>query len=165
MNITPRKPHGLPVGVVLIGLFVLTYLAMSGYRAANVSRDVPFVDADALRAMRTGETPVLVEFWASWCGYCRALDPALSRLARHYAGRLTVVRVDYDANLAVRTEYAVAGVPLVLVLRQGKMLARRQGGMSEDALFDFVARALNAAGDSGKHSPCVPGPLGMPICE
>lgn len=161
-----RKPRRVPASIVFVGMFALAYLAVSAHRSARVSHGIAFVEAGELESLvRISPVPVLVEFWASWCAYCQELDAPLSRLARRYAGRLKVVRVDYDASLAARQAHTVTGLPLMLILNKGETLARRQGGMSEDELFDFAARALSGGEKSGGQSNCTLGPGALPICE
>jgi thioredoxin 2 len=72
-------------------------------------------------------TPVLVDLWATWCGPCRMVSPALEQLAQERAGQLKLVKVDVDAAPVLSQRFAVRAVPTLLLLREGKVLGRRSG--------------------------------------
>jgi thioredoxin 2 len=73
--------------------------------------------------------PVLVDLWAPWCGPCKVMAPALEQIARERAGRLKVVKVNVDQEPALSQRYQVQGIPQLVLLRDGKELARRTGAM------------------------------------
>ena len=86
--------------------------------------------------------PVLVDLWATWCGPCRTVSPALEQLARERAGALKLVKVDVDAAPAVSQRFAVRAVPTLLLMRDGRVLARQSGAAPLPALRSWVDDAL-----------------------
>jgi thioredoxin 1 len=86
--------------------------------------------------------PVLVDFWAEWCGPCKAVAPVLDELARDYAGKLTVAKVDIDENPVTPNEYGVRGIPTMLLFRDGKLLDQKVGALPKSALKDWIAGRL-----------------------
>ncbi len=86
--------------------------------------------------------PVLVDFWAEWCGPCKAVGPVLDELAKDYAGKLTVAKVNIDDNPVTPNDYAVRGIPTMLLFRDGKLLDAKVGAMPKSALKDWIAGQL-----------------------
>jgi len=87
--------------------------------------------------------PVLVDFWAEWCGPCKAVGPILDEIAKDYAGKLTVAKMDIDDNPVTPNEYAVRGIPTMLLFRDGKLLDQKVGAMPKSALKDWIAGRLD----------------------
>jgi thioredoxin 2 len=82
--------------------------------------------------------PVLVDFWAPWCGPCRMVSPAVERLAVQLAGRLKVVKLNTDEAPAIAGRFAVQGIPLLVLLRDGDEVDRRVGALPEPALRQWL---------------------------
>jgi len=82
--------------------------------------------------------PVLVDFWAAWCGPCKMIAPVLDELAEEYAGKLKVVKVDVDANPATAPKYNVKGIPTLIIFKNGSVEAKKVGAMSKSQLAAFI---------------------------
>jgi thioredoxin 2 len=87
--------------------------------------------------------PVLVDFWAPWCGPCRAVSPALENLARERAGRIKLVKVNVDESPTTANRFGVQGIPTLLVLDKGTAVARQTGAAPEAALRQWLDEALD----------------------
>ena len=89
------------------------------------------------------KVPVLVDFWAPWCGPCKMVEPILDKFAAEYAGKLLVTRVNTDEFSKWATEYGVQGIPTILFIRSGKVLHRQVGAVPEVYLREMVDTMLN----------------------
>ncbi|HEV8295892.1 MAG TPA: thioredoxin [Acidimicrobiales bacterium] len=98
-------------------------------------------DADFDAAVDTN-VPVLVDLWAAWCGPCRAIAPAVEDAARRFAGRLKVVKVDVDAAPGVARRFRVQGVPTLLILQRGDVVANQVGALPAAALGTWIESTL-----------------------
>jgi thioredoxin 2 len=92
--------------------------------------------------------PVLVDFWAPWCGPCRMVTPAVENLARELSGRLKVVKLNVDEAPEVAGRYGVQGIPLLVLLRDGQEIARQVGAVPQPALRTWLDSHLGAAASS-----------------
>lgn len=102
--------------------------------------DISFAD-DVLQATR----PVLVDFSAGWCGPCQALAPILEDVAAAEAERLSVVKLDVDANPETATRYGVRGLPTLLLFKDGEPIANHVGMLPKARLKDWINNSLQAA--------------------
>ena len=83
-------------------------------------------------------TPVLVDYWAEWCGPCKMIAPVLEDMAKEYAGRLTVAKLDIDANPGITSQFGIRGIPTLILFKGGKPHAQKVGALSKSQLAAFV---------------------------
>jgi thioredoxin 1 len=86
--------------------------------------------------------PVLVDFWAEWCGPCKAIAPALEAIAEELAGKLTIAKVNIDENPQTPTTYGVRGIPTLILFKDGKAVATKVGAAPRGELKRWVDSAL-----------------------
>jgi thioredoxin 1 len=90
----------------------------------------------------SSDVPVLVDFWAEWCGPCKAIGPSVEQLAAEYAGRAKVVKVDVDREGELATRYGVMSIPALLVFKGGKVVDSMVGAAPKAQIAALIDRAL-----------------------
>jgi thioredoxin 2 len=119
-------------------------------RCGNCSNALPWIadagDDDFAVIAERSPVPVLADLWATWCGPCRMVSPAVEQLATERAGEIKLVKVDVDAAPRLSQRFEVRAVPTLLVLRDGEVIARQPGAAPVPALRRWLDDALQASG-------------------
>ncbi len=84
------------------------------------------------------DTPVLVDFWAEWCGPCKMIAPILEEIAKEYDGRIRIAKMDVDANQAVPAQFGIRGIPTLILFKNGAPAAQKVGAMAKGQLVSFI---------------------------
>ncbi|OGA32508.1 MAG: thioredoxin [Betaproteobacteria bacterium RIFCSPLOWO2_12_FULL_64_23] len=84
------------------------------------------------------QSPVLVDYWAEWCGPCKAIAPTLEEVAKEYSGKLKVAKVNVDENQEIPRRYGIRGIPTLMLFKNGNMEATKVGALSKSQLTAFL---------------------------
>lgn len=95
-------------------------------------------EADVLKAGK----PVLVDYWAAWCGPCKMIAPILEEVATQYADKLQIVKINVDENQDVPAKYGIRGIPTLMLFKDGEAAATKVGALSKSQLTAFLDSAL-----------------------
>ena len=88
------------------------------------------------------ETPVLVDFWAEWCGPCKMMGPILDEVAGTYQGKLQVAKMNVDENREIPAKFGIRGIPTLMLFKDGQLAATKVGAMSKAQLTAFIDQQL-----------------------
>jgi len=108
-----------------------------------MSKDtVTVLDATFKSEVLDSQTPVLVDFWATWCAPCRAIAPALEELATQYKGQLKIVKLDVDENNATAEQFGIRSIPTLLMFKGGKVVEQLVGAAPKAKLEESIKKVL-----------------------
>ena len=118
-------------------------------------------EAEVIRASLT--TPVLVDFWAAWCGPCKSLTPILEKVVASYNGAVRLAKVDTDAEMQLAAAFGVRSLPTVVLVKDGQMVDGFMGALPESAVREFLQRHIVAnAAEEQKDTAPSPAPAVSP---
>lgn len=100
----------------------------------------PVTDSSFESDVLNSNTPVLVDFWAEWCGPCRALGPKLEEVAQELGQKVKIVKLNVDENPSTPGKYGIRGIPAMLLFKNGKEVGQLVGNHPKDAIVDFLSK-------------------------
>ena len=106
-------------------------------------KPVEITDATFSQEVLKSDKPVLIDFWAEWCGPCKMIAPLVEELANEYQGKLKVGKVDVDSNQQTSMQFGIRSIPTLLIFKNGKVVDQIVGAVPKAALTDKVSKHLN----------------------
>ena len=103
---------------------------------------VKATDASFEQEVLKSDTPVLVDFWAEWCGPCRMIGPSLEEISKELDGKLKIVKINIDENPMAPTRYGVRSIPTLLLFKNGQVAATKIGQLPKSKLLEWVESVL-----------------------
>ncbi len=107
-----------------------------------MSKKLEFTDKNFQADVVSSTTPVLVDFWAPWCGPCKMLDPVVEEIAGEYEGRLKVGKLNTDDNREVAAKYGIMSIPTLMIFKDGEVKARIVGAQPKRAIVEKIDDVL-----------------------
>lgn len=106
---------------------------------------IEFTDANFEEEVLKSELPVLIDFWAVWCGPCKMIAPSIDQLANEYEGKAKIGKVDVDNNQQVATKYGIRSIPTLLIFKDGKMVDQIVGALPKPKIAEKLNAHINQA--------------------
>ena len=97
-------------------------------------------EADVLQSTQ----PVLVDYWAEWCGPCKMIAPILDEMASTYSGKLQIAKMNVDENRDIPAQFGIRGIPTLMLFKDGKLAATKVGALSKAQMADFINQNITA---------------------
>ncbi len=113
-----------------------------------IAEPVPVKDSEFEQSVLKSDVPVIVDFWAPWCGPCKMVAPVLDKIAKEYAGKLVVAKVNTDEDPEWMSKYGIQGIPTMLFVSGGKIVHRQVGALPERMLRDVVTQFMEVVSQS-----------------
>ena len=100
------------------------------------------ITSENFESLKNGQQPLVVDFWATWCGPCRMIAPIIAELAGEYEGQITVGKCDVEENEDIAAEYGIRNIPTVLFFKGGEVVDKHVGAIGKDALKEKIDALL-----------------------
>lgn len=107
-----------------------------------MSKALPLADADFENEVSKSTVPVLVDFWATWCGPCQTMGPVVDNIAEEYEGRVKVMKMNVDQNPLTPSKFGIRGIPTLLLFKEGQVVDRIVGAVAKTAVEDLLKKAF-----------------------
>ena len=107
-----------------------------------MANPIEISDATFEQEVLNAQTPVMVDFWATWCAPCRKLSPLLEDVANEFGDKIKFVKINTDDNMKVASDYSISGLPTVLIFKDGKALERMVGMISKSTIIGNIEKHL-----------------------
>jgi thioredoxin 1 len=104
---------------------------------------VEITDSNFETEVEGSDVPVLIDFWAAWCGPCRALAPTVEQIAEEYEGRVKVGKLDVDANSGLSARFQIRGIPTLLLFKDGQVKEQLVGAVPKDTIVGAISKHLS----------------------